>query len=270
MAVAIDAKSTAQTDTSVNATSATHANLTVGASLSNGALAFIGIWDIKTVSAISMTWDNGGTNQAMSSLGTPVSTTGVNGLIALFGRINPTSGNKTLSCSWTTSSRVSLYGISWTGVDQTSVAVAFPHYNTATATSATASVTITSATGNAVLAAFVAQSAAFSSPTQTELFNDQVQLNFNAGAQRAAGAANVALQYSLASDIWAAAGVDILAASAGGGTKLRRNASLDGLGASGPFFSNPLARSVLGWRPSIVAVKRKLIIPPRNELRLAA
>lgn len=58
--------------------------------------------------------------------------------------------------------------------------------------------------------------------------------------------------------------------TAGGGSPLRRNSSLDGLGASGPFFSNPLARSVLGWRPSIVAVKRKLIVPSRPELRLAA
>lgn len=41
------------------------------------------------------------------------------------------------------------------------------------------------------------------------------------------------------------------AAGGGGGSPLRRNSSLDGLGASGPFFSNPLARRMLGWRKGL-------------------
>lgn len=255
MTVALDAKSTAQSDSAVAQTSADHTNLTVGASLSNGALTFIAIFDTKTVSGITLTWDNGGTNQAMSSLGTPVSTTGSFGLVALFGRLAPTSGNKTLHAAWTGSAQVSLYGISWTGVDQTNIATAFPHYNTNSANSATASVVITSASGNATIAGFAAPLVSFSAATQTELYNDQAMTNINAGGQRAAGAASVTFQYTVTGgDTWAAAGVDILAASAGGGTKLRRNASLSGLGASGPFFHDPLARraTVFGWRKGLL------------------
>lgn len=41
-------------------------------------------------------------------------------------------------------------------------------------------------------------------------------------------------------------------ASGGSSPALKRNASFDGLGASGPFFSNPLARRMLGWRKGLL------------------
>src|ERR1700674_83973 len=78
----------------VSGTSFTSTQFTVG-SASNRALvvtvAFAG-----ATSAQTATWDSGGTNQAMSVH----STNG--GLTVIFTLVAPTSGNKTLSVSWTT------------------------------------------------------------------------------------------------------------------------------------------------------------------------
>lgn len=54
-----------------------------------------------------------------------------------------------------------------------------------------------------------------------------------------------------------------------GGSPLKINSNLDGLSSSGGFFRNPLARSQLGWRPSIVTARRKLILPRHIERRAA-
>ena len=55
----------------------------------------------------------------------------------------------------------------------------------------------------------------------------------------------------------------------GGGSPLRRNSSLSGLGASGPFFHDPLSgRSQTGWRPSLILPPRKRIL--RTFDRIAA
>lgn len=66
--------------------------------------------------------------------------------------------------------------------------------------------------------------------------------------------------------------VDVIAQPAGGASGgLRFNSNMDGLGAGGAFFRDPLAgKRSLGWRPSLVAARRKLIVPRHAELRLAA
>lgn len=215
MAVAHDADSSSATDSGTGQTSATHGNLTVGSSLSNGALLFIAVFDTQTVSNVALHWDSAGTNQAMTLIGSQVST-GAHGFAFLFGLLAPTSGNKTLNCTWTTAAEVSLFGCSWTGVDQTSVAVAFPHFNSAVGSSTAPSVTITSATGNAVVGAFSHQDP-LSSVNNTQLYIDNGPSNFNCAGNRAAGAASVAMSaVDGASAGWAAIGVDILAAGAGG------------------------------------------------------
>lgn len=84
--------------------------------------------------------------------------------------------------------------------------------------------------------------------------SEQVTVNFGATAF------SVALQSGFAA--WDTGG--------GATPKLCRQGNMDGIGSGGPFFSNPLARSVLGWRPSIVTARRKLIVPRHAELRLAA
>jgi len=212
MAVAVDAVSTVETQSAGGITTETHTNLTVGASLSNGALIFGVAWDVKITSP-NAHWDSTGTNQAMTLIGT-IDTTGTNGTVAIFGLRNPTSGNKTFSTSWTTASTCMIFGISFTGVDQTSDAAAFAHFNSATGNSTAPSVTITSATGNIIVGAFVNDSNVidWTSVNNTTLcVNAGNQLAMN----RAAGAASVAMSGVLGSgDAWAATGIDVVAAGA--------------------------------------------------------
>lgn len=217
MAVAVDAVSSAETQ-SASVTTATHTNLTIGASLSNGALIVGAGWDTK-ITAPNMHWDSTGTNQSMTLLGTIINTAGVEGTVALFGLRNPTSGNKTLSTSWTTASIVCLFGISFTGVDQTSDAAAFMHFNSATGNSAAPSVTITSATGNIIVGAFVPGSnttdwTSVNNTTLCLVIGDMLAMN------RAAGAASVAMSGVIPTDQWAAIGIDVAAAGAGGDSLL--------------------------------------------------
>lgn len=56
--------------------------------------------------------------------------------------------------------------------------------------------------------------------------------------------------------------IDAIKQAAGGATQgLRFNANLDGLSASGGFFRDPLARSMLGWVPGLVTPCRRLWRP---------
>lgn len=214
MAVTQDAISTSQTDTAVSQTSANHTNLTIGSSLSNGALVFIAIFDLLTVSGLTLTWDNGGTNQAMTNLGT-VSSTGAHGICFLFGLRNPTSGNKTLRAAWTGAAQCSLFGISFAGVDQTNDATAFQHFNSASATSTSPAVTITSATGNRTVAGFVDTTQSFTATGPTQLYLDSTMSLINCAGSTGAGAATVNMTGTIGAvpDTWAALGIDVAAAS---------------------------------------------------------
>lgn len=218
MAVAVDAVSSAATQSGLGVTTFTHTNLTIGASLSNGALIFGVVFD-ATITSPNAHWDSTGTNQLMTLLGTV--SISANAMIALFGLRNPTSGNKTFSTSWTTATSCTVFGISFTGVDQTSNAAAFKNFNSATGTSTAPSVTITSATGDAVVAWFMHDNGSFdfSSLNNTTLYNGS---GVNSGAaNRAAGAASVAMSSVLTgSDIWGALGVDVAAAVAAGGAPI--------------------------------------------------
>lgn len=97
------------------------------------------------VSSISATWDFGGTAQTMTQL--VLKTTAYSS--AVFGLRAPTAGtNLTLRVSWTTTAEVFIAGISFTNVDQTDDAHAFPHTANGSLVS---TVSITSAIGNQVV-----------------------------------------------------------------------------------------------------------------------
>jgi hypothetical protein len=207
MAVAVDAVSSAES-VAGSGTTATHTLLTVGTSLSNGALIFGCTWDNAATSPTAH-WDSTGTNQAMTLLG--LVTSGSQGRVALFGLRNPTSGNKTFSTSWTTTAQCAMFGISFTGVLQTSDALAFPNFNSATGTSTAPSVIITSATNDITVGVLSAGGSTFSSVNNTSLYT---AANFVPSAMnRGAGAATVTHSGVLAaSNTWVIGGVDVAAA----------------------------------------------------------
>lgn len=220
MAVAVDATSTAVV-TGANVASYTGtANITVGTGLSNGALVVQIAWGILPT-AISVHWDSAGTNQLMTSIGAATNTTGI-GRVELFGLIAPTAGNKNISVTWTgATSDIDIFGVSWTGVDQTGGATSFAHVTTANnqslASNGVLTLNITSATGNAVMAAFN-NDFSWASPTAT----NQTQLFLSNGgtiadcASRAAGAASVSMTATngATADNASAVGCDIVASGA--------------------------------------------------------
>src|SRR2546428_12764173 len=105
MAVTLDARST--TPAQANAvTTIDLTTFTVGSG-SNRALVAQIAWGSGggTPSGITLNWDQLGTPQAMTLIKT---VTNGSLVVALYGLVNPTSGNKTLRASWTTAVDVDL------------------------------------------------------------------------------------------------------------------------------------------------------------------
>lgn len=210
-AVTFDANATA--DCTANAATAINCStLTVGTG-SNRALVCQIVWS-GTNSAITVTWDNGGTNQAMTAITNATATSTAK--VVLYGLVNPTSGAKQLRTTWTTSRDVYVNCVSWTGVDQTGGTTSFPHGVGATGpgSSTIATVTVTSAVGNAVVAAHTTSEAtSFASVNNTQTFIDNAAANMDGAGNRAAGASSVVMTASFASGnhTFASAGTDIQA-----------------------------------------------------------
>jgi hypothetical protein len=193
-------------------------SLTVGAS-DNGLTVAV-VCDTSVAGTITCTWDATVTAQAMTLLASATIGTAV---VKVYGLRAPTTGaGKTLRFAWNGggSSQVKMQGVSWTGVLQTSDALAFPTASrtTTTGTSSTPTDAIASATGDACFAVSAnGGSFGYAGANQTETMNDGAG-TYNCAAQRAAGASSVTLSWSNGgSDSWCWAGVDI-AASGGGGT----------------------------------------------------
>jgi hypothetical protein len=188
--------------------------LTIGPG-SNRALVVTQIGDIAGITGLTIRW-NGVPLTLVSS--TTVTDSTNFAYMNIFALINPDVGNFALTGNWATNnSSMDIGAISYTGVDQTSVAVAFPHGNTASGNSATASVTITSAAGNAVVAAFAsANGGPFTSTSGTNIYTNGTITPWTA-ASRDVGAATVTMTGALtSSNTWICHGCDVVAAAAAG------------------------------------------------------
>lgn len=184
MAVVVDAVGT-ETHTAPG-TSATYTGITVGSG-ANRALVVAIVWGTGTgdPTGRSVTWDSGGTNQAMTEI--VFRGTGGNTSVGIYGLVAPTSGNKTLAVSWTVSNESFIGAISFTGVDQTGGATSFPN----SATSGTvATLTITSSANDYVVCCY-GSGTGIGTPTDTVIFDDSVSGTFiNAAAEYGVGSAS--------------------------------------------------------------------------------
>lgn len=214
MAVAFDAVATADSHTTgTTVVTLSNALLTVGSG-SNRALIAVVTWESTSApTAISAKWDTAGANQTMTQIGSTISNG--NFRTALFGLLAPASGNKNFTLSWTNTASCYLSLIAFTGVDQTSIAVAFPHFNSATGTSVgPATVNITSAPGNYTVAEFVSSPAGdLTTLNQTTLYApDITDPNMSGAANYAVGAASNTHSCTIsASAVWGVCGCDVLA-----------------------------------------------------------
>lgn len=227
MAVAFDAKTAAWTWSSTSPISAN--NLTVGSGSNRGLLFFVmrGDSGLALPTGLTLTWDLAGANQTLTQIpGTLVTSTGVTAAAAIYGLLNPASLNKTLTVSWTGTANVQVSGASYTGVDQTSIAVAFPHggiIDSPAGSASPCSITITSATGNMVVAAHAQQFSVWGAISGTTIATDtSSDPNIGTASHYDNGAASVTLTAAYTgTGTNLSIGCDILAASGGAAVKQR-------------------------------------------------
>lgn len=222
MALTIDAIASAAATTGASTTlitTITNSNLTVGA----GATCLLALLTINEQNnttppaSVTVNWDNAGTPQAMTLLGSQEDGLG-NCLVLAFGLLNPTAGNKQLTATWTGANvGVALDAMSFAGGFTTTIAAAFPHVATAQAsTGSTApAVSVTSAVGNYTAAASLqinAQSS-LTATSSTSLFNFTDAPNaFGHLGSYAPGAASVSWAGATTAGEWSIIAVDVAAA----------------------------------------------------------
>lgn len=148
-------------------------------------------------------------NVSMTSAGKMHSNNGTNGYVELFYLVNPTTGANTAVVTSNTSV-TSLEGgsISFTGVDQTTPV---SNATTAAGSGTTPTVNVSSATGNMVVDAVVNGSPIASSSQTNRWLNNWSNSSAagNAAQSTAAGAASVTMSYTVTSDWWGIAAMNI-------------------------------------------------------------
>lgn len=222
MGVTFDANS--PTDQTANAVVGTTGFTTTGGlvtvgSGANRALVVSLNFSLPTVASIVVTWDTGGTNQAMAVIPNATATVTGGGDAQLWGLIAPTAGNKDLKVTWVGTSDIIVNGTSWTGVDQTGGATSFPHGTSATASASTAiTLAVTSAVGNATMAC-VTTNGTPSAPTQTSTYLDATPTSESGAGSRAAGAASVTHAWTVTFSNWAEVATDLLASATASDTQ---------------------------------------------------
>ena len=195
--VAFDAKGTANAYAPA-ATSIPNYTLTIGTGNFRAVVAQLSM-DYSTASPSSgqaCTWNS----VSMTFL---QSTTIVNSTyteyVSLWGLTGPTSGNKTLQCTWTGASVDSfLQGASFTGVNPAGGTISFPNCAGATFASGTAvSVSITSTTSSIVIDDAMS-TGSITANTGTLTFSDTANGSLvNSFGQRTAGSSSVSTGYTI-------------------------------------------------------------------------
>lgn len=136
----------------------------------------------------------------------------------IWGLLNPASGAQTLAVTWLNPQACCAAGISFTGVEQSSLAAAFTNANNSVGATGPATLTITSAVGDFAVAC---QASGFCTLTEDNIsiYSFTAASGFGCSANRATGAATVTLSATQsAAQTWASSGVNIHAAAS---TQLR-------------------------------------------------
>ena len=214
MAVTLDTTGSAVGISGTGVTTYAYTNMTVGAALSNGALVAMALFPGNGATALTMTWDAVGANQALTSILKVTPSSG--DTIALFGLVNPVSGNKTLTLSWSgaAANGVLVDAISFKGVNQTGGTSSFANANSASALSnaGPAAVTITSNSNDAVVAAFLVGLDLLTINNTTIFLNNTVT-GCGANYVLPASSSNVMQATFSGTPNWLAIGVDVVAAA---------------------------------------------------------
>lgn len=151
MAVTLNALGTATNFSS--ATSVNYTGLTIASGSDRVLVCTIGFEQNAT--SITLTWDSGGTNQAMTVVNSQKENTWSR-YIYIFGLLAPATGNLTLAVSWTTSASGRINCVAFNGANQTNIATAFTNAANANNTTANPSQAITTSSGDATVCGLMA------------------------------------------------------------------------------------------------------------------
>lgn len=238
MAATVNATATAAAVTT-SATTLTNSSLTVAAGATS-LLAWLMFDEISIIpSSVVVRWDSAGTPQTMTLLVEAEDPANTNTRVQLYGLVAPTLGNRSLTATWTSAVPAILDAISFSGTATSSVANVFKNTASNTGTSGVPTLSLTSAVGSLSIAGVGAVNTvtSFAATGSTTVFNTTDTNGFGFVGARAPGAATVAWTGAPTSIEWAAAGVDVTAASAVSrdfGTSLRRPESREFSLAFGP------------------------------------
>jgi hypothetical protein len=209
-------------------TTMTLSGLTVGTG-SNRALAVLlscGSQGTALPAGLTLTWDSGGTNQALTQVpNTFVADGGLTAVAAVYGLLAPTPGNKNLVISWTGANEMHALAASFAGVDQTSIAVAFPNgavHSVSGAGASPCTVTINSATGDMTIATHAQNFSAFGTISGTTLGVDNpTGPNISVASNLDNGASTVTMTAAFTgTGANMSVGCDVKAAAGGGGSPM--------------------------------------------------
>lgn len=210
MAVARDANSSSPTENSSTTSHQHNGKITIGSGSNRAVIAqFITSADPGTCTAVL---NPGGGSQTMTEVIS--ATTGGGRRVKLFGLVAPTSGLASITITSTNAVESITSLTSYTGVDQTGGTTSFAHAASATGSSTTVSVTVTSAVDNMTVDCFTAPVGS-ATPTQTQLFFLSGVGSVDGGSSEAAGAASNTHQWTISSSAWGAVGLDLV--QVGGG-----------------------------------------------------
>lgn len=230
MAVAFDANSPAFVDTNGTSVPSLSVSLTVGTGTDRALTAEVVHYAPSGGYVSGVTWTVGSTVQNLSPIVANANAS-AGFMPDLWGLVNPTSGNGTLTATFSPDITYgSLNAQSFTGADQTGGTTTFYNATLNTGTTGTPSTTITSAAGD--MAVDAVNATALGSPTQTQTYLDTLIGN---GGSRASGAASVTFAWSGSTPYyWAQAVTAIRAApSSGGGGLPQKDVLIRGLFVGG-------------------------------------
>lgn len=220
------------------------ASQTVTATGSN--LLAVGMLAFNTVSGLSVTSGPTIAAAAMTSCGSLDHNTVEDVYVQCFYRVAPTTGSQTYAAtvSGGTVSDTYFHVVVFNGVDPTTPISGYQApANPTTNGSGNYAISITTANGNYTMTAVNGGGSGTTNTTQTSNGSNTTGGKSAASDRAASSTSSTTHTWSGggASQTLAFCGFAIAQVSAGGGSGLRRNSSLSGLGATGPFFHDPLA-----------------------------
>ncbi len=182
---------------------------------SNIALLLQIAFDLSTPTGVGAVWDPLGANQAMSLI-TSAAFDGSNGLLQIWGLVNPTPAASHVTISWTNATDLAAVAVALNGVNQTGGASSFTEQAATNGNSTTPSITVTASSGDETMATTYNLTSAISGDTQTTTINDASMANGAMAGSRADATGNMTHSWTQSTGLWKCVGARIIAAGGGG------------------------------------------------------